>query len=240
MTSRSPLLIAAAVPGELAFINAHLSGTKTVTIGQSTLQSGQIHDQEVVTLVTGAGAVNMAGALGSVFSRLTPRALILSGCGGGYEGSGVSPGDLVLATEEIHGQLGVEDCIKPGVVHPLSFLKNRIELDQALVQEVYDTLLRNSHGNSFALFKGRFITVSTVTSLGETASRYWNRYGALVENMEGFAGAMLCAHYHLPLLELRAISNMVGDTDRSTWQLDLAFQRAQEGVLKILEKGFTR
>jgi futalosine hydrolase len=240
MTSRSPLLIAAAVSGELAFINAHLSGAKTVTIGQSTVHFGHIHGQDIATLVTGAGAINMAGALGSVFSRLAPRALIVSGCGGGYEGSGVSPGDLVLATEEIHGQLGVEDSIKPGVVHPLSFLKNSIELNQSLVQEAYNALLENSHGDGFVLFKGRFITVSTVTSLAETASRYWSRYGALVENMEGFAAAVICAHYHVPLLELRAISNMAGEADRNTWQLDFAFERAQEGVLKILEKGFTR
>jgi futalosine hydrolase len=237
MISHPSLLIAAAVPAELSLINDCLSGRGTIPAGHVKLLTGRICGREVSSLVTGPGPVNMAGALGAVFSRHVPEVLIVTGCGGGFEGFALSVGDIALATEEILGQLGVEDGAAPGLPHPLGFLENRIELDQALARHVHHALLKERGEKKTRIFKGPFLTVATVTSRAETAFLYRAGYGTLVENMEGFAAAALCGYYKVPMVELRAISNMVGNTDRDSWELDRAFENAQKGVLIIIEKG---
>lgn len=237
MTSRPSLLIAAAVPAELSLISDCLSGRKIVPAGHVRLLTGRICDRRVSCLVTGPGPVNMAGALGAVFSRHDPEALIVTGSGGGFEGSGLSVGDIALATEEIHGQLGAEDRAAPGLPHPLDFLENRIELDQTLTGQAHHVLLKGGDEQKSKVFKGPFLTVATVTSRAETALLYRAGYGTIVENMEGFAAAALCRYYRVSMVELRAISNIVGKTDRRSWKLDQAVENAQKGVLTIIEKG---
>jgi len=237
MTSRLPLLIAAAVPAELAIINYRMSGKKIIHHGPIELHTGSINERGVATAVTGPGTVNMAGVLGALFAAQSSGTVIVTGCGGGFEGSGLSLGDIAIATEEVHGQLGVEDETGPGPVHGLPLLENRYVLNQTLMQKAFNALQKEGHGMNVRISKGPFLTVASVTSRAETAVRYRNRYDVIVENMEGFAAAALCKQYDIPLLELRAVSNMVGQTDRDTWQLDLAFARAQEAVLHVLEQG---
>jgi futalosine hydrolase len=48
--------------------------------------------------------------------------------------------------------------------------------------------------------------------------------------MEGAVGAQLCLLYGVPFLEVRAISNLVGDRDRTLWDLRGAAARAAEAV----------
>ncbi len=237
MTSLHPLLIAAAVPAELAIIKERLSGKRTLHLGSIELHIGNIHGQEAATLVTGPGNVNMAGGLGAVLSIFQPRAVFLTGCGGAFDGTGLALGDVAVATEEIHAQLGVEDWEEAGLVHPLDFLKNRITLDQTLIQKANDVLVKQGCRTDFKVFNGPFLTVATVTSRNETTSLYRKKYQPIVENMEGFAAAALCRRHVVPMVELRAVSNRVGQKDRNTWRLELAFERAQEGVLKMLEHG---
>jgi len=237
MTSGPHLLIAAAVRPELAMINQSMGGEKIVHRGPIELHTGSINGREVTTLITGPGPVNMAGALGGLFATQPPKTVVVTGCAGGFEGTGLSPGDIAIATEEIHGQLGVEDGTVTGPVHPLSFLENRCMLDHALMQKVFNALQKEERGMTARVFTGPFLTVTTVTSRAKTAAGYRHRYGVMVENMEGFPAAVLCKQYDIPMLELRAVSNMVGQTDRNTWELDLAFGRAQEAILTILKQG---
>jgi futalosine hydrolase len=51
--------------------------------------------------------------------------------------------------------------------------------------------------------------------------------------MEGAAAAHVCALYGVPFLELRGISNMVGDRDRSTWLIDQAAETAGRAALVL-------
>jgi len=235
MTSLPSLLIAAAVAEELTIINERISGAKHIHRGPIELRSGSIRGLDVATLLTGPGTVSTAGALAGVFAVQPPKAVVVTGCGGAFEGSGLTAGDIAVATGEIHGQLGVEDEKVPGRIHSLSFLPNRIMLDGTFTQKGYDALQNSALQKHFKLMKGLFPTVATVTSRAETAAAYGRRYGVIMENMEGFAAAALCKQYDIPMMELRAVSNMVGQRDRSTWKLDLAFEQAREAILTILE-----
>lgn len=237
MTSPSALLIAAAVPAELNTIIAHLSEKKEIHQGPLRIHTGTLFEHHVAALVTGPGNANMAGSLGTALGVLQPRAVLLTGCGGAFGGTGLFMGDIALATEEVHGQLGVEDGERPGWVHPLAFLENRAGLDQLLTRKVHHALLGQRGQKKFKVFKGPFLTVATVTTRQATASFYRDTYHPLMENMEGFAAATLCNRHKTPLVELRAVSNMVGQEDRNTWRLKPAFERSQETVLNLIERG---
>ena len=51
--------------------------------------------------------------------------------------------------------------------------------------------------------------------------------------MEGAAAAHVCVLYGVPFLEVRGVSNMVADRDRSAWDLEGAAARAAHAARAI-------
>lgn len=45
-------------------------------------------------------------------------------------------------------------------------------------------------------------------------------FGALLETMEGAAFHLVCRQLHLPFLQVRGVSNVAGDRDKSRWNMD--------------------
>ena len=52
--------------------------------------------------------------------------------------------------------------------------------------------------------------------------------------MEGAAVAHVCAMYKIPVIEMRGVSNIVEDRDRSKWDLALAAENCQKAVIEVL------
>lgn len=69
----------------------------------------------------------------------------------------------------------------------------------------------------FPLVRG--ITVSRVTATDATAARLRER-GAEIETMEGFAVLRAAQLAGVPALEVRGISNIVGDRATSQWDME--------------------
>ena len=92
---------------------------------------------------------------------------------------------------------------------------------------------------------GTFVTVSTVTGTDKRARELEKRFsassasggGAICENMEGAAVAHVCAMYGIPMLEIRGISNIVEDRDRSKWDIKTAAENCQKAVFVLLKEG---
>jgi futalosine hydrolase len=79
--------------------------------------------------------------------------------------------------------------------------------------------------------RAAFVTMSTCTGTEGAARAIEARTGGAVESMEGAAVAHV-AHLHgIPVGEVRGISNVVTDRDRSAWRLQEAAEAAQEALI---------
>lgn len=56
----------------------------------------------------------------------------------------------------------------------------------------------------------------------------------VVEEMEAYAVALVCARNRIPLTVLRAVSNVAGHRDRATWESDRAFAALDAGLVTLL------
>ena len=84
------------------------------------------------------------------------------------------------------------------------------------------------------VWQGPCVTSSTVTGRDDEARLVEERWGALAESMEGAAAAHVCALYGVPFLEVRGISNLVGDRDRQSWQVEDAVAAAGRAALALV------
>jgi futalosine hydrolase len=78
-----------------------------------------------------------------------------------------------------------------------------------------------------ALPTAHVLAIGTSARVGATA-------GCDVEGMEGFAVLRACALARVPALELRAISNGLGEADRSRWRIDDALAALGEATGRVV------
>jgi futalosine hydrolase len=192
-------------------------------------------------VVAGIGAVNTAHALTGYFAtHQKPSLVIQTGIAGAYVPAGIPVGAVVLADTEIYGDLGVltVDGWQPmeAVGIPLVAARdgrparfNYFPLDETLVARA------SGIGGSLITRTGPFLTLSIVTGVRALGDELHDRFGALCESMEGAAAAHVCALHDIPFLEVRGISNLVEDRDRSKWRITEAAEAAQTVALKLAE-----
>lgn len=130
--------------------------------------------------------------------------------------------DICLAEQESMGDCGI--CFADHIEAFAEQLGGRtvFPLDQPLLYQAREILRRHQ----IACHCGNFVTVAAASATRERGMMLAARYQAICENMEGAAVARVCAEFSLPLLELRAVSNLVEDRDLSRWQLAEACVRA--------------
>jgi len=93
--------------------------------------------------------------------------------------------------------------------------------------------------NEFEKIKGlkyvKGITVNSLTDEANKVSLFKQKYQAEIESMEGAALHFVCLQENIPFLQIRGISNFVGERDKSKWQLKAAIENSNHAALKIIE-----
>jgi futalosine hydrolase len=235
MTDPAELALVCSVPLECALLRDWLSNAAEVTVGRKVAWSGLLDRAPVLVLPAGMGKANAAQGLTALLETRSVRGVVGFGVGGAYPGSGLSLGDVALASACIYGDEGVEApkgwISTEGIGIPLlergsSRVYNEIVLDSALVERARAAL----QAAGIAARVGPFVTVSACSGTAARGEVLARRFGALCEGMEGAALAHVASLYEVPFLEIRAVSNAVEDRDLSRWRLAEAAEAAQRAV----------
>jgi futalosine hydrolase len=170
----------------------------------------------VETLVTGIGPVDAAARVARALAAKRYDVVVNAGIAGAIRGI-ANVGDGVIVGEELY-PLQLETHA-PLSLPPGNLVADRVPADAQLIEAV--TAL------GFSLVRG--VTVSSVTATDETAQRL-RAMGAEIETMEGFAVLRAAQLANVPAIEVRGISNIVGDRAESGWD----FNAGIGGLRRIL------
>jgi futalosine hydrolase len=235
----------AALPSEGNLLLSDLRVTQTTIYGDLEIIRGTLHDKEVLVVFSGLGKINAAAGAATVLAQFSVSSFWIWGSAGAYLHSGLRLSDVALASEEILGDEGVltSSSWKPldAIGIPLAKNKdhpvfNRIPVDKFQLKRA--RLLLNdwrAASSGPRVHVGPFVTVSGVSGSPARARLLGDRFGALCENMEGGAAALVCLRYQVPFLEIRGLSNWAGDRNKKRWHLAEALDNCQRAVLHLLE-----
>ena len=239
------ILVVSAVADETKDIVRAMTDVTPFTIGRRALVRGLLSGKDTALLVTGPGMVNTAQSLGALFEHGLPSLVIQTGCAGIFRQAHGHLGDLAVATCENDLHSGIEPEEPSSVLpSPLPFpllvtekgpVTNRFELDPELADQAFHLLRLEYEKNGMQVFKGPFVTVSTITATNHRADQLHHAFEPVMESMEGSAAAQVALHYRVPFLEIRSASNRVGKRDRSAWNLPLAFANSSRAVIHLIE-----
>ena len=175
----------------------------------------------------GVGPVEAAAETARKLALGTYEAVVNAGIGGAFRGR-ARIGDALSIVEERLADFGLEGgatLTLPGG----ATLVERANADVALLERIAPSRLPSGKG----------VTVAQVTTKNSTARRLHERYGADVESMEGFAILRAAALANVPALEVRGISNFVGDRADAHWDFAAGARAAAAALDAVLDRLLT-
>lgn len=180
---------------------------KVVILSPTELEINEFHAPPHVKVeVCGVGQAEVAAGVVAALAKHRPALIILAGIAGAYEGSGLAIGEVVLVGSERVADLG---AMRGGDFVPL-------------------------YNKEYACpFAGPDRGLPRVASNTLDTAAFASAAQAAIENMEGAAFFATCLAAGVPFLELRAISNRVGDA-RSMWDIPLAVKQLHIALNRLL------
>jgi futalosine hydrolase len=158
-------------------------------------------------LACGIGPVEAAAATARELERDRPDAVLHVGLAGGV---GLESGTIVVGTESVYVDLA---AAIPVVA--------RVEPDAILLAG-----MREAFPDAPAL------PIATSAAVSETETPLPDAFR--VEAMEGFGVLRACELVGVPAVEIRAISNELGEPDRSRWELERGLEALREALPRLL------
>jgi len=206
----------AAVKEEILPILSLFSIEKCLNFKGKPVWVGKYKKEDLIFGQMGIGIVNAAHLSTVLLEKFPINLVFIVGCAGGFPEKNLNIGDIVLAEEEV-----LADAIFP------FYQKFSLDLEKIILKIP----------SSFHFKKGLFLTVSSTTKDKNRLKELKNLYPqAICENMEGASVVQICKIYSVPCIEIRGISNIVGEYNKKNWNIELAVKNCKSFIKELIEK----
>lgn len=181
-------------------------------------------------LITGVGAPQTIHQLSKRFSQSDYQAVIQAGIAGCFS-QNLSLGEVVAVQRDRFADLGIleagrlNDLTESG----LAFNKETATSSGWISNESF--LM-----NKVLLKKASAVTVNLAGDTPGFTKLISEKYQPDIESMEGAAFHFICKEYKQPFLQLRGISNRVGERDKQKWNIQGAVMNLNKELLKLIGK----
>jgi futalosine hydrolase len=184
----------------------------------------------ISTCVTGIGSLATAVNLSLALRQHREVMVVQAGIAGSFREDWI--GQVAAVASETLADLGVQE--------------------QGMWKDIFDMRLQQPddfpfkggqlHNPAFetrnltGLSRASAITVNEITSHPQRVQQLTQRYQPDLESMEGAALHYLCLRLQVPFLQIRAVSNLVGERDKSKWKMKESVRQLNEALFEYTEK----
>jgi futalosine hydrolase len=183
--------------------------------------------------VTGVGLMHSTHAITRYMSAQRPDLAIQVGVAGTFHPDTHPPASVVVVHSETLGDAGAEE--KDGTWKDLFDLgledPDGAPYTSGKLPNPYTELIEST-----GLPKASGVTVNSVSVDASRIERLTASYSPDVESMEGAALHYVCLREGIPFLQIRGISNTVGERDKGEWRIRESIQNLQEALATLLLK----
>ncbi len=199
------------------------------TIDYLNSQAFMVNNQVLDLLMSGVGLLPSSYALTSHLINHSADLVIQAGIAGSFSDT-YPPATTVLVQEELLGDSGV--------------------IEEGIFKDIFDLKLANEHGEPFTNKKlinpacQRWkktglpfvtgVTVNEITTDEKRIEQLKEKYGADIESMEGAALHYVCLQQKIPFIQIRSVSNYVGERNKSRWKMEEAINQLNKTLITFL------
>lgn len=190
--------------------------------------------QNVEILITGVGMMATTYSLTKAILNRRPDFILQAGVGGCLNEK-LPLSKIVLIENENIGDLGVDEN---GTFKDLFDLKLLDENSFPWMNRKLSNNVEVLKSTGLTIVDG--VTVNEISTNKERIAYYKNQLNASVESMEGAALHFVALQEKIPFLQMRSLSNFVGERDKSKWVMDIAIANLNIELQRILTKFLSR
>jgi futalosine hydrolase len=180
--------------------------------------------------VSGVGMLSTCFSLTKLIYDQKPDLIIQAGIGGCFD-SKIFLAEVVAVKDEVAGDIGVEENGVFSDLFDMNFQKEN-EFPFTNKNLVNPWL---SKYNLLQLEEIAGITVNEISTRKDRIEQLRIKYKPGIESMEGAALHYVGLQTHVPFIQLRAISNYIGERDKSKWKFNEAFENLSNVIIRYLD-----
>lgn len=180
---------------------------------------------------SGVGMLAAAISITRMVYEEKPDLIIQAGIAGTFDKK-MHLGKVVTVNNEILGDTGVEE---EGKWKDLFDLK----LEKSSYHPFEKRKLPNQYLKEYNLLKlseVSSITVNEITTNKERIDQLIKKYEPGIESMEGAALHYVCREMNVPFIQIRSISNYIGERDKTKWKMKEAIENLNQTLLKYVNR----
>ena len=185
---------------------------------------------QVDVLITGIGLTATSYHLTKQINLKRPRLVLQAGVAGCFNkqlalGTVVTVKQDTIADESVIELKKLKTLFDLKLVPPNQFPYKKgwlVNTDVALIKK---TRLKAVKG----------ISVNQITSSGQKIRVYEKKFAPVVESMEGAALHYVCLMEKIPFLQLRGLSNYVGERNKKKWNMKDSINNLNKELIRILQ-----
>lgn len=180
--------------------------------------------------ITGVGCPVSVYSIMKAIQQYEPSVIIQAGIAGGFDKK-VPLGTVVAASQDEFGDIGVTENGQWRSVFDMGFLGTGTKpFKEGVLKNPNRLLLKIC-----SLEKVKAVTVNEVTT-NKAKIRLFRERQLMIESMEGAALHYAALMEKIPFLQIRSLSNYVGERDKSKWLMSEAIANLNRELLRIVRE----
>ncbi|MBL0147085.1 MAG: futalosine hydrolase [Chitinophagaceae bacterium] len=186
--------------------------------------------QQADVLITGVGLPLTLYSLQKRLSQINYDLVIQAGIAGAFTNE-FNLGETVLVKQDTFGDIGFEETeIFTPFFETTLFNKNEFPFEDGWLLNKNKLLTQSN----LELVKA--ITVNKISDNIKTKAQQENIFNAEIETMEGAALHYVCLQENIPFIQLRSISNYVGERNKAKWKMEEAISNLNIELSKLINE----
>ena len=199
-----------------------------ITATQSEIQPFINADTGIDVLITGVGVPATLYHLQKRMQQIDYNLIIQAGIAGTFN-KDIQLGQVVLVNQDTFGDIGIEEKENFISIFETGFVgKNEFPFQDGWLVNA-DEMNKLSD-----LAAVKAITVNKVSDSELQKQQFIKQFNADIESMEGAALHYVCLQENIPFMQIRSISNFVGERDKTKWKMKEAIKNLNTQLQKLI------
>lgn len=186
-------------------------------------------DTNITFHTIGIGMLASTYHLTALTTQYQPNIIIQAGIAGNFNQS-LNVGNVVVVKNEFCGDLGVSENAGFMDVFDMNLVKQHdFPFEEKALPNPWLTRL-----NLTRVKEVNAVTVNEITTNKERIAALQKKYDCSTESMEGAALHYVCLQTKTPFIQIRSISNYIGERDKSKWNIKLALNELAASTTALI------
>jgi len=193
------------------------------------LNKGETGNKHIDVLITGIGLTASTYHLSKQLLLKKYDLVLQAGVAGSFTAS-VPPGAVVAISQDTIADQSVVELKKMKTLFDLNLVPhNQYPYQNGWLNNPHKEIIKKS---GMKIVKG--ISVNQISTSKQTIRFYREMFNPVTESMEGSALHYICLMEKIPFLQIRSISNMIGERNKKKWNMNDSVLNLNKSLMTII------